>query len=279
MHFCDRSEVITRITFALLMFFMLPVAQAESIVWTATDAPPFHIFSGKYASQGVCDLLIKDVSERLPQFEHEVLQLPQARMDRMLQSGQHMCFPCLIKKEQDPYFVYSDTINMREPHRLILNETAYREIKQQYGERVSLAKLLADENYRFGYPSGRKYGQLQDIIEKFGTKGYNKLSLPVEKSVIELVSMGRLDYTIDYEMVANYFRQVKGETLYLLEIEENYQQQITGAIGCTKSAWGNGAIDAINGVLPDVLSDSAYKQSLYFWFGESLIYPQAQSRE
>lgn len=273
-HFCLFFRVL-----GALIAVSFSSAQADSVVWTTTDAPPFHILSGKYAGQGVCDVLIKDITERLPQFEHELLQLPQARMDKMLRSGEPLCFPCLIRKSSEDEFIYSDAINIRQPHRLILNPSSYQAIKAQYGEPVSLTRLLADEHFRFGYPLGRKYGSLQPLIDEHGVAGYNKLSLPVEKSVPELVSMERLDYSIDYEMVANYYRRVKGKTLYLLKIEENYGQEITGAVGCTNSDWGQRAITAINRVLPEVLESSAYRQSLHFWFGDSLIYPKMNRQE
>ncbi|WP_088330610.1 TIGR02285 family protein [Lacimicrobium sp. SS2-24] len=251
-------------------------AKEPAITWAVNDGPPFHIFGPPYQGQGVCDLLIAGLREQLSDYEHHILQLPQARVHRMIQSGEALCFPCMIKKDNDADYIYSDAINIRKAHQLILSKNSYAKITQRYAQPISLKQLLQDAQFRFGVPLGRMYGVLQPVIEQYGDFGVNKVLIPQEKSVLDLLSMNRIDYTIDYAMVATYFQRTRQQELYLLDIKENVGQQVTGAIGCTNNAWGKEVTAAINKVLPALLKDSPYREGLQFWFEDSLIYPVAE---
>ncbi|AWL13104.1 hypothetical protein HMF8227_02652 [Saliniradius amylolyticus] len=245
----------------------------ESLTWAVNDAPPFHIYEGPYAGKGFCDLLIQDLRQRMPEYQHEVRRVPQARITKLRQQGAPVCFPCMIKKPDTDTTLYSDATNSYKPHQIITNPENYQKLADKYGEPISLEALLQDAVFTFGYPLGRKYGErLQPLIEQHSLPREDHLALTageVTRSVLRLVQVGRLDYNIDYRAVGRYFELLEQQPLRYLPIAENQDREIIGAVGCSNTGWGRRVIKDINRVLPELESDSAYRQSLRFWFGSA----------
>lgn len=142
-------------------------------------------------------------------------------------------------------------------------------IRSKYSLPLSLEALLKDKDFLFAYPTGRKMGALQPMIERVmgaeggvmetGVQGPNKL--------LHLISIGRLDYSVDYDIVIRYYNLgSSGEDLLFMPLKENHEQFVFGAVGCTNNAWGKSVIDKINGVLPQLLNDQVYLDNLLFWF-------------
>lgn len=266
----------------LLALGLSAVASAQDnrtdIRWAVNTAPPFHIVSGDYKQQGLCDVLIDTVHRYLPELKKQREILPQPRIGRALERSENLCFACMIAKAQGEQGAnYSQPTHVYLPHSIIANAKAAAQIKAKYSVPVPLADLLADEDFHFGYPAGRRYGVLQPLIEGHDNRPGNRLVRSGENgpvAILQMISSERLDYTVDYSIIRRYHELSTGQLLELLPIAENHNQPVQGAIGCSNNAWGKSIIEQINGVMPQIRRDAEFQQSLKFWFEHHRQYQQ-----
>ncbi|WP_213994918.1 hypothetical protein [Arsukibacterium sp.] len=240
------------------------------IHWAINDAPPFHVLHGEYQRQGICDVLTRVVHRYLPEQQASYLQMPQPRIAQALDNQEPVCFPCMIYKPAgEPRALYSLPTHVYYPHHIITSEATAKTLRALYGEPVSLAKLLDDPRFRLGYPVGRRYGVLQPLLNdhdpylaRAGTGG--------AVAILHMISSGRLDYTIDYPIVANYFQLLYNRSMVTLEITENNQQPVAGAIGCANTDWGKSKITEINKVIKKIRTDPELSEVLQLWHSNGL---------
>jgi len=239
--------------------------ESLSIQWAVTDSPPFYVLHGEYQRRGICDVLTRVVHRYLPQQKASYLQMPQPRIAQALDNKESVCFPCMIHKPAgDDRALYSLPTHLYHPHHIITNETTARTLQALYGHPVSLEKLLGDTRFRLGYPVGRRYGLLQPLLNEHDPY-LARAGSGGEVAILHMISSGRLDYTIDYPIVANYFERLYNRSMVTLEIAENKQQSVEGAIGCANNAWGKSKVSEINRVITKIRQDPELLEVLQLW--------------
>ncbi|GGD71130.1 hypothetical protein GCM10011357_27790 [Lacimicrobium alkaliphilum] len=242
--------------------------EPHKVTWAVNDGPPFHILDGDYQSQGFCDVLVKEMIQAMPDSEHEVLTIPPARIARLREKRAPLCFPCMIQRPDTPITRYSAATLYYQPHQLIASASSAGLIGQRYGQPVDFAALLQDPSLQFGRPLGRAYGdELQPLLDQFSESQPNHRVLSGKSTLaLNMVALGRLDYTLDYPVIGRYFELTEKENLYYLPIAQNQNSPIIGAIGCSNTEWGKRTIEKIDTALVEVLRSEPYLSSIGFWF-------------
>lgn len=245
---------------------------AQQINWAINDAPPFHIIDGPYKRKGFCDALMQGLIGEMSEVRHEVLVIPAARIAQLRKDQAPVCFPCMIKRNDTDTTLYTDATLYYRPHVLIANPQSAKIIETRYGNPVRFAELLQDQSLAFGRPLGRRYGEhLQPLIDQYADRheSHRQLSGKAPTLAVQrMVGLGRLDYTLDYQVVGRYSELSQQTQLAYLQIAENRQSHIIGAVGCSRTDWGEQAVQQINQALPDVLTSTDYLTNLQLWFGE-----------
>lgn len=265
----------------LLLLAGASLAAAPSrIQWAINDAPPFHIVAGPYQNKGICDALIAAVHRALPGVEASVWLMPQPRIAQALGDQINLCFPCMIfRGAHDQLANFTLPTHIYEPYRLLSKPGMALELSSRFGSPVAFERLLQQRQYRLGYPAGRRYAELQPLLDQYppflarpGTGGVI--------AILQMIQADRLDYTLDYPIVANYFNRTQQGALSSLPILEQQQDHIPGAIGCARSDWGQQVVQMINGVMPQVRQDPEFIEVLNLWAGEqSEAYQQFNQRQ
>lgn len=246
----------------------------DTITWAYNPAPPFHVVKDPYATQGICDVLMSELQHELTGLKHEQELMPHSRVSNLISNKENMCFPCMIHNKDNEYVVYSNPTHVYRPHGIITNHRVADELKQRFGDNISLAQVLATERYRFGQPNSRKYGQLQPLIADYATSTNLHVNISGDDNNVALLSMimdERLDFTIDYDIIKRYYEMTTNKDLVFLPITENNSKAVAGAIGCTANDWGRQAISEINKVLPVVLQRESFRGILEFWFNSESL--------
>jgi len=246
----------------------------DSIQWSINSAPPFHVFEGPFAGAGICDVLVDAIAEELPEIEHQVYRMPHSRISSLLLNQENMCFPCMIyRSSSSDKASYTNPTHIYRPHGIITNHRVAEEIIATYGATPSLAAILADKEYSFGQPTARKYGDLQPLIEAYAAETDLHVNISGDNNNVSLMNMimqGRLDFTIDYDIIKRFYERTENEALIFLPIQENQRDYVLGAIGCTANEWGEQVTEEVNRVLPKVYQREDFKQALELWFGGAL---------
>lgn len=244
-----------------------------TITWAINPGPPFHIVSGPLQGEGFCDALVDTLQGLLPQYQHKKVLVPQGRVLEFLSApNSQMCFPCMIKRTVPPKGVTYTASTHQFPRHVLITRASLMHSTTP----IELKSVLSSNKYRYGYPQGRRYGVLDPLLEAYKTD-YPELVLaragPGEAdSVLSLIEIGRIDFTIDYPMVLKYHRLVSAKeplvALKMLPITENQQEPPQNAVGCANNAWGLDVVDNINGVIPQLKNSAKFQQAKTFWLEE-----------
>jgi len=248
---------------------MSVVKSKPVIVWGVNSGPPFHIVSGPYQLQGICDELIEAVHRQLPQYRKKIVVMPQPRISEALKAREELCFPCMIHPMQ-PSDRASFTLptHSYRPHQIITTKKVATQMQQRYRLPIPLEVLLADPDFRFGYPKGRRFGSLQPLIERFSQSHppFTRSGDEGVAAILEMILAGRLDYTLDYAMASYYGELLNPDVQFeLLPIAENQHQVVLGGIGCGTNAWSAQLILDINQKIDKIRQDPEFLNILKKW--------------
>lgn len=248
---------------------MAVVKSRPVIVWGVNSGPPFHIFTGPYQQQGICDVLINAVHRQLPQYRKKIVVMPQPRISEALKDREQLCFPCMIHPMQaSDRASFSLPTHSYRPHQIITTKKIAMQMQQRYPLPIPLELLLNDPDFQFGYPKGRRFGSLQPLIERSAVNRppFTRSGDEGVAAILDMIIAGRLDYTLDYAMASHY-----GELLHpnvefvLLPIAENQHKVVFGGIGCGTNAWSALLISDINKKIDNIRQDPEFLKVLKKW--------------
>ena len=239
-----------------------------AITWAVNPAPPFHIFEGKYALQGIGDVMLNSIIAHMPEAEHTIVRLPHSRISKSVDADLNLCFPCLIKRSQSNKWVYSKANVEYLPLGVIAHPDTIASFLDSNG-RVSFRQLVENSQLTFAKPVARKYPDVvQTIVENAkGNPRYETIAgADSAVRVLHQLEYGRIDFTLEYPAILNYFNSVEKESklkyYYTTELGET---PIPGAIGCTNNAWGENVIEHVNEALESIVDTPDYRASQGVW--------------
>lgn len=245
-------------------------AVAAELHWAINHAPPFHIVDGPLRGQGICDVLIERLHLLLPGVDAKLELMPQLRVTRELQQQHQLCFACMLQPKQPlSGAIYSDRTHQYRPHQVITRPALANQLHRQFGPQPTFANLLRVPHFRFGYPAGRKYGILQPLIDaqqqQHPQQVLQRTGDNETIAMFNMVAQNRIDYTLEYPFVYQYYRELGGTELTLIPLAENQSEQPQGVIGCGNAPQNQQLMPQINQVLPQLRRDPVFLQALRRW--------------
>lgn len=242
--------------------------------WAINTAPPFHIVGGPFDQQGFCDQLLSSIQKQLPDTKHQVLLMPQTRIHQALNKKEKLCFPCMIHRSQPTQTaVFSNPTHWYRPQGVLTREALAHHFSQQFGSPLTLKKLLEGQTFKLGLAAGRRYGELESLLEPYRKNGLIRSGDDSPVALLKMIQSGRIDFTLDYDIILTYLNKTMPEQakgLVYVPITE-LPVPIAGAVGCSNSDWGQQQIELINAVIPKVQADPAFRQSLELWFDSGVL--------
>lgn len=239
-----------------------------TITWAVNPAPPFHIFEGKYASQGIGDVMLNSIIAQLPEAEHTIVRMPHSRISKSVDADINLCFPCLIKRSRSSKWVYSKANVEYLPLGVIAHPDTIAPFLDSNG-RVSFKQLVENSQLTFAKPVARKYPDVvQTIVENAkGNPRFETIAgADSATRVLNQLEYGRVDFTLEYPAILTYLTRTEGKSklqyYYTTELGET---PIPGAVGCTNNAWGENVIEHVNEALKSIVDTPDYRASQGFW--------------
>lgn len=247
--------------------------------WATNTAPPFHIVGGPFNQQGICDELLNSIQKQLPDTKHQILVMPQTRIHQALNNKEPLCFPCMIHRAKPTSTaVFSQPTHWYRPQGIITRKALAHHFSQQFGSPLVLANLLADKTFKLGLAAGRRYGELESVLEPYRKNSLVRSGDDGPIALLKMIQSGRIDFTLDYDIILTYLNKTAPEQakgLVYVPLAE-LQQPIAGAVGCSNSDWGRQQIELIDTVLPAVRAAPAFMQSLELWFDAQVLTAPAE---
>ncbi len=273
-----KNEVIMSIAAIsiaiILMPFGMKLSEAqnkEKMIWLQQDAEPYFISSGKYKGQGLFELVQKIIQERLPEYEHETVTLPQKRLFREFKTNKKVCAVAVVRTpEREQYMHFTVPTVFLVPHRM----TILRDNRGLFSNRnaVFLDILLEDASLALGITAGRSYG---NVIDALLSKHQGQPNIHIRHGTLytdlfEMLLLGRIHYIIGYPTESMFSARTFGveDKVMSLIIEEN-KAYIFGVAGLPKNEWGAEMVKKINAILLEERQTSAYRNAMESWQGIS----------
>ncbi len=235
----------------------------EAITWRVTDWPPFYILDGVQKGRGIYDEMIKMLSDKMPEYDHQTVQMNTDRVRKAWSRGNNVCHPSVLP-DNNPDIKTSVYNSVLLPHRIIFN-------KEQEIANVSLMELLKDVNIVGGITPGRYSKKINKIIDDHQEKDHLKINTSY-KSLIGLLFSKRIDYIIEYSPIIEYYaRQHQlANITHSVAIQETAESPfLLVAIACTKNPWGEKIIAKINKILIEEANKPNYLDFRLKWFDEA----------
>lgn len=269
-----------KLLICFLLFSGTALAQEKELsaplIFGINASPPFHITQGDEANNGFCDVLVRTIQAELPDTRQIIRKMPHGRIRTIMKREGSMCFPCMINRTSyNPNYHFSKTTHLYAPHGIITRSSLAAKLKEKYGHPISLKKLLAQSELRFAQPVGRRYGDIQPLLDEYliGTKYHKQVNGEFALyNLLAMILINRVDYTIDYEMMIQSYQRseenfANGESLAFIPIKEYDGKMIRGAVGRSNNQWGKNATRLIDRVIKKIRNNNDFQQSLDYWLG------------
>ncbi len=230
------------------------------IKWYKHDFPPYFILDGQYKDTGILDQVFPSISKNMPEFTHEHFITNNAGYFRRVNNGDDVCVYSFIKTEQREKLLYFSA-----PYFYILQNAVFirEEDKAKFSQyinakgRISLSKLILNEQINFGVKKSVAYGKNVDQIIQQNLDRPNVIvrkGKDLTEGLLKMLSLKRIDYMLAYDESVGFLSKklnLKTKFMYIpvAEMPENYL--IRGHMACPKTIWGRAVIDKLNRIIKD----------------------------
>ena len=243
----------------------------ETLTWLLRDLPPVTIFEGPQKGQGVLDRLLPILSERLPEYRHQVMHVNRARAIQMLRDPTTLtCDPSLLwTAERAKYVVFSAQAFVSVSNGVTLRRIHQEELAAFIDAgQFDLQAFLGAHTARIGATAERSYGPLID--EQLKHADPHTLALHYGNdalgSLLQMQRLGRLDAVLGYAPEVRYHAMQQGIapddlTFYPIKGAAPYQRT---HIGCSDTPQGHQAIQRIDQALREIPQEQL-QQSYAKW--------------
>jgi len=239
----------------------LPAAlAADQIVWGKYNVPPYMIRSGEFVHQGIFDLTLDVLKDKMPQYEHVELEAPFPRINSEIKKGSHWCFNGTLKTpEREGYGYLSLPSSIFLPLRIIVR----RDRLAQFKGPQSLRSLLQNEQLLTSVMRDRSYSPTVDrLLAAYPPR--ENYSEQVE--AIGMLLAGRIDYMIELPLLA--FDQARnmghaGELVAVPIQEAN--EVVFNRVMCARNEWGRKVVEQVNRVLLANRGKPSYRSIVEKW--------------
>lgn len=272
------------ISFCLLILCITPSsalaqqADKPQIEWLMLDWRPAWILDGPMKGLGYSDRLQALLIKHMPDYEHKEIIGNWARLEAVnTRSG--VCNAAAFYEWPDKNGVPRTDIVWSAPsilffyHGIIARNDSVAKFRERYGSApLPLAKLLADNQFRFGAQPDRPFSKwLDPILNNIQPAQHiiqRRSNSNLSKGMFDLLQADRIDYFVDYYAMLRYreLSQSQRDTFSFLPIEEHEGTYGLGAFGCAKAGGGKKVIARINEVLTKIRHLPEFKEASSDWF-------------
>ncbi|MEK9767073.1 MAG: TIGR02285 family protein, partial [Thalassolituus sp.] len=261
-------------------------SSTNTITWVKNDAPPFYIIdeqiidkqiNGKQVREKQChrgfgDQLQDTIERKLNNYRHQTIKVPLSRLEATWSQYTPLCFATMIHEPPvNNEYIVSRPNALYLPHGIITRKDHADRIPRNEDGTLSLTALLSNPgNHRMGQIAGRTYGETIDTILAAHSDNLSiseRAGSTETAGILQMLSKHRFDFIIEYEFVLNHHID-QGDfvnELVFIPIAETRGQYVLGAIGCSASDSGRQAINAINSVLPELVTSREYRRAVADW--------------
>ena len=242
----------------------------DNVTWLIQDFPPSFIIDGPWAGEGILDLELRYLIERMPDFNHVITVATVPRSWNQIAHGDANCLAAALKTDtRMNKAVWSRAVAVGlMPGLIIKSDQAPRfaAVRDASGA-VDLNKLAARDDLHGAYQNGRSYGP---TIDGYIQRNDRMQGVQNPRQTFQMLGSGRIDYTFDFPFEGPYYRvetSVDVPTTTLPIIGE--QRYVFAYVACSDGPVGRKVVGEVDEIL-----GTATVQLPYFRRGARWYDPQ-----
>lgn len=248
----------------LLLFQALPLA-AEEIHWQTLPLVGVAELKDGKPADGVVFAVQRFIEQALPDYQHRYSASAPRRLYHDLEAGQARCSTILLQDElldRVGYFVpFLPTL----PMQLIVRSGMQEKLPLEQGA-VSLSRLMQTRLkgavvISRGYPVDLRplleQGVAQGLIQSMSSNSSGE-------NLLAMISLGRLDYTLEFPIVIKRYAQDSNLPGRLQGIPILENKALTAAgFYCARTPWGRGIAERLDQVVRAITASPEQLMPLY----------------
>jgi len=273
-------------TLALIVLISSPLTHSkETITWVKWKLAPEYIDIGEYAGKGYLDKFLVYVTERMPEYDHDIKFLTLNSLDRAWDLG-HTCSLHLWLGYWPQKIIYSNPYGFTPRFGIVTKSDSALALELGVRKSVSLHYLLNNTDYKLGIlpfyfrgSENSRYPLLKDIIRPhlMTDKVRQFTNSRNEMSVNYLVN-DRADYVV--RMRITHYSELVIEDIpdnyrfFLIEEGMNYKKV---ASACSNTVFGKKVIKRINSFIDDDFY-MTYLRLRQEWDNDNVLFEKTYNR-
>lgn len=242
------------------------------LTWLQTDWPPHQIVSGPFHGQGTFDLLLQQLSNAMPQFEHQTRLVNLARLEQafLLKEPALCALGTLYSEQRAQNRLFSTPLAVGPALAVgyITGKLTTHPAMQDDG--ADMQKLALDNALTGAYQPNRLYPEVIAALLRHPNSNLSSHAFTSEINAAGLLAGNRVDYVVEYPERMQYYNQLLPQAAML------EHRAIVGAnlasvsyITCSTDDVGQAAIAAVNNLLPALWQQPEYTDAIQRWLDDS----------
>lgn len=214
---------------------------------------------------GVADRTMVELIQRLGDYHHKFQLMNTQRLWESFENGENLCYAAAFKTPEREKVAYFSPAMVIPPIALVIRKSDRQRIVGASPD-MALTELIRNPALKGQLETVRSYGPTVDKILAGAPTPIPRELVSTPGALVRLVELGRLDYTLDYPMVALQYlaSSAKTQTLEAIALTEA-QEWPVNYIACTRNAWGQTAIRAIDVAIRKAAKSQNYRDALMRW--------------
>ncbi len=260
-----------KLSSCILMLLWTFTASAQPVMqWYTSHWPPYRISEGIYAGQGSFDLMLKQLIDALPQYQHQIHQIHLARIVKVsaTTSENHCTFGLRYTPDRDKRTYFSQPAGLL-PNLAVNSLQQHTKLKTfDPQQAVQMSTLVKSPDLLGLIENDRAYPAV--IAAQINKAGSNLGSSSMTTmNPAQLLAAKRVDYVVDYPNRLRYFSIEAGQDI---KLEFRPIADIPGFsytyVSCSKTETGKRWIKDVDAALNALKQQPEYKNAMYRWFSE-----------
>lgn len=246
----------------LLLFFCLTSVYAQDkLTWMVLNWPPWMIINDADQEKGRFNHILSVAKKSLSEYEHITEEMNWARFWHEVEDGRDICYIFGVKtrKRQDLVY-YSLPHTFLLPNEIIIKKTDLKKFGNP--ESISIVTLLKDKRIKGYAEKKRSFTEdIDNILKKIEVGSNLERIAEHTESIIRMIITDRIDYTIEYPIVASYYEKKNKYFGVLTSIPITEMKPFTYVyMNCTKNEWGKKVIERWNEELQKIKPTDDYRR-------------------
>lgn len=222
---------------------------------------------------GEIDGFLRLLIKRMPQYRHELVEMPFARYELMARHGETICSLLHVRTQERLSWLYFTTLypplESRQIYVVMRRDQAFA--AEHQGQSLSMTELLQRRDLVGLLPRDRSFGpRIDAALREAPDLAPGTIVAGRNLHLLAMLRAHRMDYTLEYGAVVDDFERQGGRQDFVkLPLQEGRSTTVATA-ACSRTPEGRERIEAIDAAVRHLAQEPQRDAWMRSWRGDAL---------